>query len=44
MSANMRERVIGLIESADIKEVLFQEEVEMMPTSLVRSAEEDEVR
>ena len=27
-----------------LKEVLFQEEVEMMPTSLVRSAEEDNVR
>ena len=29
---------------ADIKKVLFQEEVEMKPTSLVRSAEEDNVR
>ena len=32
------------MKSADIKEVLFQEEVEMMLTSLVRSAEEDTVK
>ena len=43
MSAHMRERMIGLMKSADIK-ILFQEEVEMMPTSLARSAEEDNVR
>ena len=30
--------------SADIKKVLFQEEVEMKPTSLIRSAEEVTVR
>ena len=32
------------MKSADIKEVLFQEEVEMKPTSLIRSAEEVTVR